>query len=160
MLMDGYLSDEEKTKSVLHNGQYYTGDYGRLEDGYLFVAGRKNDIVTVAGVVVHAAEVEEALRSYSQVKEVAVTAVANKWLGEVVKADVVLMDDNQASGLKSTSVVERHETKQALVRQFKAYCAEHLSRYKQPMLWNFLGPHEDLPKTLAGKVDKKELENR
>jgi acyl-CoA synthetase (AMP-forming)/AMP-acid ligase II len=157
MLMEGYLGDDEKTKSVLVKGQYYTGDYGLLENGYLFVAGRKDDTVTVAGVVVHAAEVEAVLRNYSQVKEVAVTAVSNKRLGQVVKADVVLIDDKQASGLRSTSLAERQATKQALVRQFKAYCAEHLSRYKRPMLWDFLGPHDDLPKTLAGKVNKKEL---
>jgi len=159
-LMDGYLNNEDKTKSVLDNGKYYTGDFGRLENGYLYIAGRKDDIITVAGVVVHAAEVEEALRSYSQVKEVAVTAVPNKWLGELVKANIVLMDDNLASGLKSSREAERRATKQALVHQFKAYCAEHLSRYKRPMLWHFLGPHDDLPKTLAGKVNKKELENR
>ena len=158
-LMDGYLNDDKKTKSVLRNGQYYTGDFGRLEHDYLFVAGRKDDIVTVAGVVVHAAEVEETLRGYSQVKEVAVTAVSNKRLGEVIAADVVLMDENQASGLKSTDPAERQATKQALIRQFKAYCADHLSRYKRPMIWNFLGPHDDLPKTLAGKVNKKELKN-
>ena len=156
-LMHGYLGDDEKTKKVLRDGYYYTGDFGWLEKGYLYVAGRKDDIVTVAGVVVHAAEVEEALRNYSQVKDVAVTAVFNKRLGEVVQAHVVLMDEDQASGLKSSNEAERRETKRALVRQFKTYCAEHLSRYKRPMLWYFLGPHDELPKTLAGKVNKKEL---
>jgi len=158
-LMERYENDHKKTKSVLRDGQYYTGDYGRLENGYLFVAGRKDDIVTVSGVVVHGAEVEEALRKFSQVKDVAVTAVENKRLGQVVKAEVVLIDDDKAKGLKSANETERHETKLALVREFKQYCAEHLSRYKRPMIWNFLGPHDDLPKTLAGKVNKKELDS-
>jgi long-chain acyl-CoA synthetase len=156
-LMDGYFNDDEKTKKVMSNGQYYTGDYGRLEDGYLFVAGRRDDIVTVGGVVVHAAEVEAALRNYLAVKDVAVTALANKRLGQIVKASVVLMDEKQGAGLNSTNQTERHDTRQALVRQFKAYCAEHLPRHKRPMLWDFLGPHDDLPKTLAGKIDKKAL---
>ncbi|MDR3613792.1 MAG: class I adenylate-forming enzyme family protein [Candidatus Obscuribacterales bacterium] len=156
-LMDGYLNDDEKTKKVMSDGQYFTGDYGRLEDGYLFVAGRKDDIVTVGGVVVYAAEVEAALRNYLEVKDVAVTAVSNKRLGQIVKASVVLMDEKHGVGLNSTNQAERHDTRHALVRHFRAYCAEHLTRHKRPMLWDFLGPHDDLPKTLAGKVDKKAL---
>jgi long-chain acyl-CoA synthetase len=156
-LMDSYLNDDEKTKKVMSNGQYYTGDYGYLEDGYLYVAGRKDDVVTVAGVVVHAAEVEAALRNYSEVKDVAVTALANKRLGQVVKASIVLMDEKQGAALSSTDQAKVHDTTQALVRQFKSYCAEHLPRHKRPMLWDFLGPHDDLPKTLAGKIDKKAL---
>jgi long-chain acyl-CoA synthetase len=64
MVMDGYLDNEKETKKVLHNGYYYTGDFGRFEDGNLFVVGRKGDIVIVGGVVVRAGDVEEALRNY------------------------------------------------------------------------------------------------
>lgn len=144
MFMNGYLNNEKETKKVLHDGHYYTGDMGRLEDGYLFVVGRKGDVIIVGGVVVQAGEVEEALRNYPEVKDVAVMAVQNNHLGQIIKATVVLMDDKIAD-------------KQQLQRQFKAFCKEHLSRYKRPMKWEFLGPHDDLPKTLAGKTDKKTM---
>jgi long-chain acyl-CoA synthetase len=157
MLMDGYLNNEKETEKVLHNGHYYTGDIGRFEDGNLFVVGRKGDIVIVGGVVVQAGEVEEALRNYKEVKEVAVTAVQNKRLGQIIKASIVLMDDKTAVKLKSNNRNESLETQRQLERQFRAFCKEHLSRYKRPMKWEFLGPDDSLPKTLAGKIDKKSM---
>jgi acyl-CoA synthetase (AMP-forming)/AMP-acid ligase II len=157
MLMDGYLNNEKETEKVLHNGRYYTGDIGRFEGGNLFVVGRKGDVIIVGGVVVQAAEVEEALRNYPEVKEVAVTAVQNKRLGQIVKASVVLMDDKIAAKLKSNNRNESLESQRQLQRQFRAFCKEHLSRYKRPMKWEFLGPDDNLPKTLAGKIDKKKM---
>lgn len=157
MLMDGYLNNEEETKKVLHNQYYYTGDIGRFEDDNLFVVGRKNDVIIVGGVVVQAGEVEEALRQYQEVKDVAVTALPNKRLGQIIKAFVVLIDDKIADKLKSGKRNESLATQRQLERQFRAFCQDHLSRYKRPMQWQFLGPHGNLPKTLAGKVDKKTL---
>jgi acyl-CoA synthetase (AMP-forming)/AMP-acid ligase II len=156
-MMNGYLNNEEENRKVLRSGHYYTGDFGRIENGYLFVAGRKNDIVIVGGAVVQAGEIEEALRQNSEVKEVAVIAVSNKRLGQIVKAFVVLTESEFASKLKSTNPDERLDAKRELQHRFKAYCKEHLSRYKRPMAWEFFGPHYDLPKTLAGKVDKKAM---
>ncbi|MBY0356522.1 MAG: acyl--CoA ligase [Candidatus Obscuribacterales bacterium] len=157
MLMSGYLDNEKESKKVLRNGHYYTEDIGRLEDGYLFVVGRKNEIILVSGVIVQVGEVEEALRNCPAVKDVAVTSVPNKRLGEIVKASIVLVDDEIADQLKSSDQNERREAQQELQRQFKAFCQEHLSRYKRPMQWEFLGPHDNLPKTLAGKTDKKAM---
>jgi long-chain acyl-CoA synthetase len=155
MLMDGYLDNEEESRKVLHNGHYYTGDIGRFEDGHLFVVGRKDDIIIVGGVVVKAGEIEEVLRNNHEVKEVAVTAVQNKRLGQIVKASVVLVDDKIAEKLNSKDRNQIIETERQLQRQFKAFCKEHLSRYQRPMKWEFLAPHDSLPKTLAGKTDKK-----
>jgi long-chain acyl-CoA synthetase len=157
MMMDGYLNNEKETQKVLHHGRYYTGDIGRFEDGNLFVAGRKSDLIIVGGVVVQAGEIEEALRNNPAVKEVAVTAVPNKRLGQIIKASVIVMDHEIAAKLKSSDQNERLEAQLELQRQFKEFCKEHLSRYKRPMKWEFLGPDENLPKTLAGKVDKKSL---
>jgi acyl-CoA synthetase (AMP-forming)/AMP-acid ligase II len=156
-LMSGYLNNEDENGKVLQNGQYYTGDFGRLENGYLFVAGRKSDIILVGGAVIQAGEIEEALRNCSEVKEVAVTAVANKRLGQIIKASVVLLDPEVSKKLKSTNETERVEAKLELQHRFKAFCKEHLSRYKRPMKWEFFGLHDDLPKTLAGKIDKKSM---
>lgn len=157
MLMEGYLNNEEKTKEALHNGHYYTGDIGRFQDGNLFIVGRKGDVVIVGGVVVLAGEVEEALLNYHEVKEVAVTAVPNKRLGQIIKATVVLLDEKFEEKLRSNDRNESLDAQRQLEREFKAYCREHLSRYKRPMIWEFLGPHDSMPKTLAGKTDKKAM---
>lgn len=157
MLMDGYLDNEEESRKVLRNGFYYTGDIGRFEDGHLFVVGRKNDVVIVGGVVVRVGVVEEALRNNPEVKDVAVTAVHNRRLGQLVKASVVLVDDKIGEKLNSTNSMERLETQRVLERRFKEFCRQHLSRYQRPMRWEFLDSHKSLPKTLAGKTDKKKI---
>lgn len=156
-LMEGYLNNDAETKKVLRNGRYYTGDIGRLVDGNLFISGRKGDVVIVGGVVVLAGEVEEALRNNPEVKDVAVTALPNKRLGQIIKASVVVMDDKIGDKLKSRDPNEVLEAQRKLQHQFKAFCKENLSRYKRPMKWEFLGPHDNLPKTLAGKTDKKNM---
>lgn len=157
LLMDGYLDNDEETKKVLRGGYYYTGDIGRFENGYLFVSGRKGDFIIVAGAVVQSGQVEEALRNHPQVKDVAVTGMKNNRLGQIVKASVVLVDEKLADRLKSTDANERLEAKRELQNDFKAFCRENLSRYQRPMKWEFIGPHENLPKTLAGKTDKKAM---
>lgn len=157
ILMTGYLNNEEETRKVLHDGHYHTGDIGRIEDGNLFVVGRKGDIVIVAGAVVYAGVVEEVLRQNPAVIEVAVTAVPNRFVGELVKATVVVSDDEVAKRLNSDDESVVQDAQRQLLVQFKAFCKEHLSRYQRPMKWEFRGPQEGLPKTLAGKTDKKKL---
>lgn len=157
MLMNGYLDNEKESRKVLRSGRYYTGDIGRFENGHLFVVGRKDDVVVVGGVIVRAGIVEEALRNNPQVKDVAVTAIEDKRLGQIVKASIVLMDDKIGEKLKATKREVRLEAQHELQQQFRAFCKENLTRFQIPMKWEFLGPHDDLPKTLAGKTDKKKL---
>lgn len=157
MLMNGYLDNEKESRKVLRSGCYYTGDIGRFENGHLFVVGRKDDVVVVGGVIVRAGIVEEALRNNPQVKDVAVTAIEDKRLGQVVKASIVLMDDKIGEKLNATKREVRLDAQRELQRQFRAFCRENLTRFQIPMKWEFLGPHDDLPKTLAGKTDKKKL---
>ena len=157
MLMDGYLNNDEETTKVLRGGQYYTGDLGRIEGGNLFVVGRKSDRIIVEGSVVHAGEIEELLRENPAVREVAVTGEPDEERGEIVKAVVVIMDDEVAQKLKSKDENQVRAAKQQLEDEFNGYCKEHLSRYQCPTKWEFLGPHDSLPKTLAGKINKKKL---
>lgn len=157
MLMNGYLDNEEESRNVLRNGFYYTGDIGRFEGEHLFVVGRKNDVVIVNGVVVRVGEVEAALRNNPEVKDVAVTAVRNRRLGQLVKASIVLVDDKISEKLNSTDGKERVEAQRQLKQRFRAFCKQHLSRYQRPMKWDFLDSHQSLPKTLAGKTDKKKI---
>jgi long-chain acyl-CoA synthetase len=156
MLMEGYLGNEEGTKKVLNNGRYHTGDIGRLENGNLFVSGRKGDMVIVAGSVVFSALIEEALRNHKDVREVAVVAVPNKRLGQSIKAVIVLNDAEKSSHLDGNDE-QSMEAHRQLQSQFRNYCKQNLKRYMCPMKFEFLGPHDALPKTLAGKTDKTKL---
>ncbi len=157
MLMQGYIDNAEETRKVLRDGYYYTGDLGRYENGSLFVIGRKGDVIIVGGVVVRVGEVEEALRNHPEVKDVAVTELENKRLGQIIKASIVLVDEKFDDKLNSSNREERIEAQRQLQQQFRAFCAQHLSRYQRPMIWEFLSSHDSLPKTLAGKTDKKKM---
>ena len=71
----------------MKNGLYYTGDLGCTdEDGYLYVVGRKRDIIKVAGFRISAKEIEEALMEIDEIHEVAVIGVEDPVLGEAIKA--------------------------------------------------------------------------
>jgi len=60
-LFDGYRNQPEKTAEVLRDGWYLTGDYGFLDDGEIFVVGRKKDIIVVAGKNLYPEDIEDAV---------------------------------------------------------------------------------------------------
>lgn len=80
-VMLGYLGDPEGTARVLEDGVLRTGDRGRLEDGRLFVTGRADGVVKVAGERVGLEEVAAVLRAAEGVTEAAVIAVPHDELG-------------------------------------------------------------------------------
>jgi acyl-CoA synthetase (AMP-forming)/AMP-acid ligase II len=89
-IMTGYWNDPEETNKVLKNGWYYTGDLGKTDaEGFLYVVGRKKDMIKVGGERVSAKEVEERILEIRQVHEVAVIGVPDELLGEAVKVFIV-----------------------------------------------------------------------
>jgi long-chain acyl-CoA synthetase len=95
-------------------------------------------MVDVGGLKVYPREVEEVLFEHPAVREAAVIGIPDPYMGEVPKAFVVLKDP-------------QHEIpKQELVD----YCSQRLAKYKVPRTIEFVN---DLPKTLVGKVLRREL---
>lgn len=156
MLMKGYLNDPEATAKVIRGNSYYTGDMGRLEDGYLFISGRTKEMIIVAGNKVFPSEVEDVLRKDPLVKEVAVVGLPHSKLGQIVKAIVVITDVELSKKLEGSDE-EKKDARQELVSKMKEYCKESLKRELRPMDWDFLPAQTTLPKTAIGKVDKKQL---
>jgi long-chain acyl-CoA synthetase len=107
------------------------------EDGYLFIVDRKKDVIKPSGFQVWPREVEEVIASHPAVNEVAVGGVPDQYQGEAVKAWVVL---NQ--GQKATE------------DEIRAFCRKRLAGYKIPKFIEFT---ENLPKTMVGKVLRREL---
>ncbi len=60
-LFDGYRNNDEKTAEVLRDGWYFSGDFGFLDDGEIYVIGRKKDIIIVAGNNIYPEDVEDAV---------------------------------------------------------------------------------------------------
>jgi acyl-CoA synthetase (AMP-forming)/AMP-acid ligase II len=135
---DGYYRDPEATALAKRNGWFHTGDLGRFdEEGYLYIAGRKKEMIKVSGEIVFEPEVESAIHKHPEVAEVAVVGMPDKLRGEVPKAFVVLK-----AGSKITE------------EELRYFCREHLAHFKIPHYFEFSAL---LPKNRAGKVDKEKL---
>ncbi|MCM3691087.1 long-chain-fatty-acid--CoA ligase [Neobacillus niacini] len=138
-VMQGYLNNSEETHNVLRNGWLYTGDIAvQDEDGYFYIVGRKKDMIVSGGFNIYPSEVEEVLYQHPAVMEAVVFGVPDSYLGEKVKAVVVL---NNLS--RKTTVEELLE-----------FCNDKLARYKVPRLMEF---RESLPKTYVGKILRRTL---
>jgi len=137
-IMNGYWKDLDETNKVLKNGLYYTGDIGKIDDeGFLYVVGRKKDMIKVGGERVSAKSVEESLLELNQVHEVAVIGVEDELLGEAIKAFIVLTDDEELN-----------------LQEVIKYCKKRLPQYKVPKYIEFI---DSLPKNKSGKVMKNKL---
>ncbi|MFA6379236.1 MAG: AMP-binding protein [Candidatus Omnitrophota bacterium] len=138
VVMDGYYKDPETTKSLIWNNWFHTGDLGRFdEEGFLYIVGRKKEMIKVAGQIVYAPEVETALHKHLSIAEVAVIGVADKLRGEAVKAFVTL---------KPGEIVSADA--------LRFFAKDHLANFKVPQEIVILN---ELPKNRLGKVDKERL---
>ena len=138
MLMKGYWNRPQETAEVLKDGWLYTGDIGyRDEEGYFFITERKKDIIIKGGENIAPREIEEVIFSHPKVSEAAVIGVKDEVYGEEIKACVVLKPGESA-------------TQEEII----THCERKLKRFKSPKYVVFLNA---LPKSLVGKVLKKEL---
>ena len=133
-----YFGDPDKTAAAWRDtpsGRAFTvGDVGRIDDqGYLYLDGRRTDLIITGGVNVYPLEVENALREHPGVEDVAVFGVPDDDWGHRVCAAVVGSAD---------------ET------ELTAYARERLSPPKRPKTWIFL---DELPRTATGKVLRDQL---
>jgi acyl-CoA synthetase (AMP-forming)/AMP-acid ligase II len=121
------------------DGFYRTGDLGRLDaDGFLFYAGRKDDMFKVSGATVYPSEVEAALVTIPGVVRAYVTNLGDP-SGETVGAAVVVRGEGSVADLD---------------REARA----RLSAFKVPRLWALLGSPAEVPVMATGKVEKRGLQ--
>lgn len=138
-VMIGYHNQPEATKEAMQNGWFLTGDLGyKDEEGYFYIAGRKKELIIRGGQNIYPREIEEVIVKMPQVREVAVIGVPDDYMGERVKAIVVVDRD--------TSLTED---------VIKGHCAKHLASYKVPRLVELR--HDPLPRNSTGKVLKRTL---
>src|SRR5690606_14612660 len=83
-IMRGYRNRPDETAGVLRGGWLYTGDMGELDDdGYLYIRGRRKEMILVSGYNVFPREVEEALHAHADVREAAVVGRPDAYRGEL-----------------------------------------------------------------------------
>ncbi|HYR80057.1 MAG TPA: AMP-binding protein [Candidatus Dormibacteraeota bacterium] len=135
-IMKGYAGREDDAR--LPDGWRATGDLGWLDDdGYVFFAGRKDDMIIRGGENIAPAEIETVLMSHPGVEECAVIGIASVEWGQTVKAFVVVRKGHQ---------VGRPELAE--------FCRSRLASFKRPESIEFI---DALPKNPLGKILRKDL---
>ena len=138
VVMQEYYKDPQATRAAKRGGWFHTGELGRFDDeGFLYIVGRKKEMIKVAGQIVYAPEVEAALCKHEAVLEAAVIGVADDMRGESVKAFVVLKEGFNIEPL-----------------EIKYFAREHLANFKVPHTVEVVAA---LPKNRVGKIDKELL---
>jgi long-chain acyl-CoA synthetase len=144
-LMRGYWEMPTETANALREGPdgkmwLYSGDIAKMdEDGYFYIVDRKKDMVIVSGFNVYPTNVEEVLIQHPKIMEVAVAGISDPYRGETVMAWVVLQPGQMA-------------TAEEIVDWAKD--SGQLAAYERPRIVEF---RDELPKTLVGKVLRREL---
>jgi long-chain acyl-CoA synthetase len=143
-VMAGYRNLPTETENALrtgpdgHPGWLYSGDIGFLdEEGYLHLADRKKDIIIAGGYNIYPAEVEAVLYEHPAVREAGVIGIPDEYRGETVKAFIVLKEGQKA-------------TEEEIIK----FCRQRMAAYRVPRTVEF---RDDLPKSLVGKVLRREL---
>ncbi len=145
-VMLGYYNDAERTAAVLSPDGLRTSDMGYVDgDGFLFVTGRLDNALNIAGHTVYPEAVENVLCGHPAVREAAVSGLPDEVWGDLPIALVVP---------QFAPADEAGETK--WIEELFAYCRERLSAVQRP---REIGIVERLPKRANGKLDRTALKS-
>ncbi|UDQ89093.1 long-chain fatty acid--CoA ligase [Xanthobacter autotrophicus] len=137
-VMAGYWNRPDETTAVFVDGALRTGDVGLLdEDGYLFLVDRIKDVILCGGYNVYPRMIEEALYLHPAVAEAVAIGIPDSYRGQAPKAFVTLRKDAQATPA-----------------ELMEFLSAQISKIEMPKAIEI---RESLPKSVVGKLSKKEL---
>lgn len=138
-VMKGYWNKPEATAEAFAGGRFHTGDVGYIdEEGYIFIVDRKKDMILSGGFNVYPRNIEEAIYEHPSVEECTVIGIPDQYRGQSAKAFIKL---------KAGAPVFTFE-------ELKEFLKDKLGKHEMPVAMDI---REALPKTLIGKLSKKEL---
>ncbi|MBU5253543.1 class I adenylate-forming enzyme family protein [Lysinibacillus capsici] len=140
LMCEGYYKKMDLFEESVAGGYFKTGDLGYVdEDGYLYFAGRKKELIITGGINVYPTDVDKVISSLPEIEECASFSYPDEKLGEVVAVAIVLKKDNELSA-----------------RDIQRYCSKKLADYQQPQKIFFV---KDLPKNAMGKLLRTQIIN-
>ena len=135
----GYWDNDTATAAAIDSDRWYhTGDIGRIDDGFVYLAGRRRDLIIRGGENIYPVEIENRILEHPAVAEVAVIGVPHQVLGQEVKAVVVP---------RGGAVLTAEEV--------QTWCGAALAAFKVPAVVDVVA---SLPHNASGKVLKHVLE--
>ena len=135
-VMTCYYNDEKATNEVLKDGWLYTGDMAMMDpDGFIFLVDRKKDVIVSGGENIYPVQIEDFLRKYWKIKDVAVIGLSDRRLGE-----------------KTAAIIEIKDGMNCTVEEIEEFCLD-LPRYKSPKEIIFA----EIPRNATGKIEKPKL---
>ncbi len=142
LLMTEYYKNPEQTNEVIKDGWLFTGDMGYVDDdGFLFLTGRKKDMIISGGVNVYPTDIEEVVIRHPAVKDVAVFGVPHKEWGETPVAAVIINENASATAI-----------------EIKCWANQNIEARYQKL--HRVVIMDELPRNVAGKILKKELREK
>jgi acyl-CoA synthetase (AMP-forming)/AMP-acid ligase II len=138
-VMRGYYKNDAATSAAFTpDGWLRTGDLGHRDaDGFFFVTGRIKELIIKGGENIAPREIDEALLRHPAVLEAAAVGIPDRHYGQEILAAVVLRDGARCGE-----------------DELRAFCVEHLGRYKTPKCFRFVS---ELPRGPSGKVQRLRL---
>ena len=137
-VMAGYANRAQENAQAFRGGHFHTGDVGYLDaDGYVFIIDRIKEMIISGGFNIYPRNIEEVIHRHPAVEEVAVCGIPDDHRGEVPKAFIKVRDGRNLSA-----------------DDLASFMADKLAPFEIPREIEF---RDALPKTLIGKISKKDL---
>ena len=133
----GYWNEPELTANTIQDGVIYMTDLGYIDNGYLYLVGRRDDVINVGGLKIAPTEVEDVALRHPSVNECVCIPYEDRVYGKVVK---MLVKVNEGFTLDASAL--------------SAYLEEKLEAYKVP---KYIVETDEIPRTFNGKIDRKKI---
>jgi acyl-CoA synthetase (AMP-forming)/AMP-acid ligase II len=140
-LMKGYLGREDLTNEVIHQGWFFTGDIGLIDErSLLYLHGREREEINCGGMKIYPGDVDSVVERFTKAIDMCTFGFEDPLHGQEVGIALVLK-----------------ETDDATLRELYNFMRGHLAKHQMPMKWFLL---EEIPRTSRGKINRDQIANK